>query len=770
MLDHKRLGLLIVILLSAIVLYFHYRPYVTDPNNNFFNLYGDGYKNYFTVHYHVKHDATYSHFEGMNYPHGEHIMYTDGQPALSNTLKFISRNVVDISDYTVGIINVAIVLSFLLCSIFLYLTLTRLQVAPWFAVLATLGIMLMSPQHYRPIAHYSLSYGFVIPLILYLLLRFEEKSSWLISGIIGICIGIFGLLHMYYLGIVGMLIGWYFLFKFLKNKSWQAALRLGLYYSLQVILPFLLIQIWMMSTDTITDRPKTPIGFLDYRARWEGLVTSVHLPYWSWVDKNVIDIRDMSFESEIYLGLVGIIGFFAFVGPLLRRKILPKDDSTSSRFLGFLFPAILLMLFVSLGLPFVIPGFDFLIDYLGPFRQFRGQGRFAWAFYYGWSILLWYLLYQKSKQWQGVRQWVLIGGAFLILGLESYWTSTASFLKPFRDEAHYNRQQFESGPDFWFKNLTLLDYQAILPMPFFHVGSENFVVDAPGNAVRFATLAGWHYGMSTLGVNLSRTSFTHSIRSIPLDYFPYSKYSILQDLSNEKPLLVVLDKAQYFSGVRGSSYLLRSSKMLYEDSLVQLRELPLAAFDLAIDAWRQDIKGGYEGTMQTGFQRDGFLLPDSAYQFYYRSFDELQSPKKYRGKGAFMGNGRRKVPFITFSTPAANNECSVWVYLGEDQRPRMNFRGYELDVTGKEKFIVHNACKFDLKVIDENGWGLVVFPINASRAGATVRLELEYKDMDIRDTYIDEFLVRQVGRPQDNIFWRQGHDLAFNNYWFKNMY
>ena len=131
------------------------------------------------------------------------------------------------------------------------------------------------------------------------------------------------------------------------------------------------------------------------------------------------------------------------------------------------------------------------------------------------------------------------------------------------------------------------------------------------------------------------------------------------------------------------------------------------------------------------------------------------APKTYQGKGAFvgqrkfLGKGRKQVPFLTFQTPAANNECSVWVYLGEDQRPRMNFKGYEIDVAGNRRLIVHNACKFDLQVLDNNGWGLVVFPINASRAGATVELELEYKDMNIKDVYDDEFLVRQFARPPE---------------------
>ena len=63
----KLYGLLAIIMASTIVLFFHYRPYIVDPSNAFFNLYGDGYKNYYTVYYHVKHDSTYSHFEGMKF-------------------------------------------------------------------------------------------------------------------------------------------------------------------------------------------------------------------------------------------------------------------------------------------------------------------------------------------------------------------------------------------------------------------------------------------------------------------------------------------------------------------------------------------------------------------------------------------------------------------------------------------------------------------------------------------------------------------------------
>jgi len=44
----------------------------------------DGAKNYYTVAYHIEHDSSYTWFNGMNYPYGEHAVYTDNQPLVSN--------------------------------------------------------------------------------------------------------------------------------------------------------------------------------------------------------------------------------------------------------------------------------------------------------------------------------------------------------------------------------------------------------------------------------------------------------------------------------------------------------------------------------------------------------------------------------------------------------------------------------------------------------------------------------------------------------------
>ena len=60
-----------------------YGPILSAPDDYMFSDQGDGVKNYFTFAYHVKHDAHWLEFKGMNYPDGEHVGYTDGHPFFS---------------------------------------------------------------------------------------------------------------------------------------------------------------------------------------------------------------------------------------------------------------------------------------------------------------------------------------------------------------------------------------------------------------------------------------------------------------------------------------------------------------------------------------------------------------------------------------------------------------------------------------------------------------------------------------------------------------
>jgi len=760
----KTSGLLLLVALTAALIYWFFQPYFDDPNNAYFNIYGDGFKNYATVMYHAKHDSTYLHYGGMNYPHGEHVLFTDGQPILANTIKFISRSLTDITDHTVAIINFAMFVSILLCGIFLYLIFTRLKLPVWYGVPVAIGLTFLSPPMFRMEAHYALSYSFVVPMFLYLLLLFEVQKRWLLSAVTAVLLIIVAQLHFYYFALAAALITAYFFFHWLRKINWQTTKTLALHYGIQVIIPLVFLQFWVNWGNEVTDRPGLPFGYLDYRAFWEGIFTGT-TPFWQWLDER-IGIRNLNIENRAFVGSVATIFAVALIFRWLffrfKKSFLPFGEAA---FIKNLFPAILVILFFACGLPFILPGGDVLLDYLGPFRQFRGWGRFSWIFYFGWNIIVWYSLYRIfttiEKKW---IRYALLVAAFAILGYEAYHTTKRAAREPWRSEA-LNKAAFEQSEAYWFKNTDPQQFQAVLPVPYYHVGSENFDFGAPGEVLRLSLIPGLHYNIPSLGVFLSRTSYRQTLAYLPIAFLPYRTYDFVNQLPNKKPLLVVIDRAlrEQMAYRYDYAYLLRNSELLYLDDVVEVRSLPLEAFDQSHRLWRQDIELGWQYAQEHFVRRGKYLLPDSTTQIIHLDFNENNAERIYQGAGAYEAEREAFIPFWKGQLPARENTLSAWVFVGADQHPRLNFKAWEIHPDGSETLVAHNATRFDMRVLDRNGWGLIEFGINLSDQQHPVRLELECAQMEVEKIWVDEVLIRPRGKT---IFWVAGDKLVYDNFWF----
>ena len=125
------------------------------------NGYGDGLKNNYTFIYHALYGQGI-HFEGMNYPYGEHITYTDGQPLLL----MLENQFGWINSIHSGVltINVLVLASLLFTPFIIFRILRFYRLPVWVAVTGALFIAFHSSQIYRIVSHYSLSYAFAIPL------------------------------------------------------------------------------------------------------------------------------------------------------------------------------------------------------------------------------------------------------------------------------------------------------------------------------------------------------------------------------------------------------------------------------------------------------------------------------------------------------------------------------------------------------------------------------------------------------------------------------
>ena len=141
-------GSLFTLALSVLVLYILFGELLSSPNSVYFAEGGDGLQSYYGTMYHISHDTSYARSGGMNYPYGEMVLFTGNQPVIANTIKFISDNIIDISAYTIGILNILMLSSIVVAALFIFLIFRHFKLPVLLSIDATssyVSISITSP-------------------------------------------------------------------------------------------------------------------------------------------------------------------------------------------------------------------------------------------------------------------------------------------------------------------------------------------------------------------------------------------------------------------------------------------------------------------------------------------------------------------------------------------------------------------------------------------------------------------------------------------------
>ena len=89
MTDRQSVPVLLILLTGILMLVFG--DVFLHPNAYLFGIIGDSIKNYFTFAWYVVYDSGL-HFSGMNYPYGEHVIFTDNQPFFSFLVSLLPQS------------------------------------------------------------------------------------------------------------------------------------------------------------------------------------------------------------------------------------------------------------------------------------------------------------------------------------------------------------------------------------------------------------------------------------------------------------------------------------------------------------------------------------------------------------------------------------------------------------------------------------------------------------------------------------------------------
>lgn len=719
---NKNLKIAIVTLASIITTWYLFRDVIPDINHKYFAQGGDGAKDYFTMLYHIKHDTSYIHSGAMNYPYGENIFFCGAQPFLTNVLKFISKYWHGCSSYIVGIHNLSIIIAIALTVVVLFLIFQQLQLPFLFSLLASLGITFLSPQIDRMGGHFSLSYTLYIPLILYLILKFHENKHFTYSILILLMFIIVSFTHGYFFAFYAYLLLGYWIYVFFTQKKSFRPIDF-LHIAIQLIVPIIIFQYITQSVDNINDRTSWPWGFLVYRAYPESVFISMNRPYWQWLN-HIVKVRNVEWEGIAYVGLVSVVVFSAVLcwifKTLLKKDFKSVIAITDKPLLNLFFWLSLILLLFSFGIPFIAK-LEFLLEYFGPIRQFRGIGRFAWLFFYVLNITTFYLIWQylKDKKYRNIAFAFLFG----ILFYDAWFNSKSiqyfinNRLPEFDYAYHHNPSE----------SIQISQYQTIIPIPYFNTGSEAYWVDAACPTMLKSYALALYTGLPLNAVNMSRTSISQCVKNLELVWEPYKDYPVLKEYNADKFIMLYVDTAcEHIS--ENEKLLVQQSEFV--DTLwgYQIRKISVEKISSLIKIQQEKLLT---------------LKNDSSYMLY--TYDSLSTKKAYLGKGALEITKKQSYSLFKgklFSDKDTSYIISFWIYgMDKDMVPR-NVIEVALGEEQNNWYRVDYLSFKDIIKTFDNGWGLLEIPIHTQKPNDYLSIAILKPPYGTPTYYVDNLMIR----------------------------
>ncbi|MBR1766353.1 MAG: cellulase family glycosylhydrolase [Bacteroidales bacterium] len=511
----------------------------------FFTTSSEDYiKDLYTTTYHAAYDEEATMCRAMNYPYGEYHTFTGMQPIVAMPLQALRKAGVEHTERAVlPLMNLMVLLSIVLCAVFLYLLFYELKLPMWYSIAAALLVTLMSPQLQRMGGHISLSYYCAVPMLLYFTMRHIRSGGWGWSLSIGISALFFGLCHPYYLIFFATMTAMecahlFFTRKNTNRSVWDILLAVALQLVLPMVAFFLLTNIGLDEGN----RTAMPTGLHTYTARLVGLFVPYGRIYFL---NDSLLFRPVQWEARCYVGPVAVAVTVALLSGILRsaikgrwRHVLHPTDNSALNIM--LLTALLLVVFAC-GVPLdMLPRKTPL--YLGPLAQIRALGRLSWMFYYVINIVAFYLVYRWWKR----SKWRWRNAVMIVVLLSSTAEAVAYNYR--------NKQWYTSSWDAWTdydnrlpENQWAVDfdaskYQAILTLPVFNVGSEYVYMPSQDNMFKQSAYLSIKTGLPLVCNESSRSDIEQAWNSLALTRTAWQSFGLADALPDSRPLLLAVSR------------------------------------------------------------------------------------------------------------------------------------------------------------------------------------------------------------------------------------
>lgn len=557
----------LILFVCSFAIYFLYFHHIfLNINSILSSITLDSLKNYYTYAHHIKNDADVLQFSGMNYPYGEHIIYTDCQPILTFVLRLFPFT----HPYLIGIMHSLMFLSFIVTPLILNKILRLFDVDKSSSFFISLAIALLSPQFLKINGgHFALAYGCLVPLSILFSVRYLRERTNKTLTVLFLYNSLLFLLHPY-MGFCLSLFCFLSIVFFEFPKFHKGSTLKNLMHALVPgVLPLGLFKLFMSLTDQHVNRTTEPFGSEMMVENLDSILSPVFGPF-----KPIMELlfpnRAFHFEGHSYLGFFTILlsVLFLITLPFTFKKLKFRKELT------VIFLASLVFLFVAFG--YHLKLFDHLHIKSAALNQFRAVCRFAWIFYFTLPLFVIISLYDLLKIYLQASTFkiTMISGSLLFFSL-NLWEANGFFTLDnsvyWKYSNFFREDLLDPDQKMIIENIKKNQPQAILPLPVFHGGSEMYDRYGSSNSMLPSMIYSYHTNTPIFSTMLSRTSITETETMLEL----------LNSYKREKPITKLLSAKNFFvitttdSLMQDEKRLLKSVKQFKETTHLKFGYLSL---------------------------------------------------------------------------------------------------------------------------------------------------------------------------------------------------
>ena len=597
--------------------------------------------------YFIKYDEGHT-FTGMNYPDGEYIFMTDANGSIAIVMRWIDQNIMSIEEFIPGLLQAFIYFCLGLGGMFMFMIMRTWGIKNWLALTLAPLIILLSPQMARFYAHLSLSYPMLVPMtFLWGLRKYKKPKLELVDGLFAVVLFFFFMNNAYVGFIMSMfaaLLG-FFVFIYRKQIGKGAITSSIIMMGLPVAIT-LIVYVLLKVNDPFEDRLEEQWGFFYYHTKWN----SFFFPRWSLAASMMDKYAQNDWRSIEWANNLGIIPILLVLSLLIHKisrkfikhvqPLLPKDIFLSVS----LWAAFVMFLYAANTT--IIPIQDWIESYMDVLLMFKSSGRFSWPMYFVVAVLAAKIL----QAWvERLNKKQANFGYFLAIPLLLFYSYETNFylgqIFNGKDKPNYltapEIDKFKN--DFAEAGINNDTYQALFTLPLLQGWNEKIMSDVYNPSERGSLILSSATGIPMINSRLSRNSTGATLRSVQVSGNPLLRKEILQELPNDKPILLVEGHDADRKMSLGEKHLRSLAKKIYTGDQFDIYELQLQ--DVLkyeeLEATKTYISSNVDSLSS---MNQSFL--------YYNSYDDNKNKEALFGDGCLtLENGRQTLIDTTITLP-----------------------------------------------------------------------------------------------------------------------